>query len=290
MITLGWRTWPLALLASAAIHATLTVGVRLKQPGERMKSAGAPVSVSGTLVGTLGGQNAQDVEAVETSTETMPVVVAEPMTPSATEPVAALSVPSVKADTLPRRSEIVRGRTPPPTRAIDTASAIRSVAPVSATRDTEMKTRGVKSVKVDNSIDALRKARVERRAQPARPKQRSAARVRAGSNRQGAAGSHRGGQGGRSKATAGAMRSYALRVRSRILSNRPSSRRPGRVVIVFGLSPLGRLRYARILRRSGNASLNRAALAAVRRSAPFPRPPKGARGKQLRFTLPFRFI
>lgn len=130
----------------------------------------------------------------------------------------------------------------------------------------------------------------ERRLEKAkRAKQRGEARRRsqAGSDRQGAAGTARGGKLGRSRASTGDMLSYGARVRARILSNRPASISSGRAVISFGVSTGGGLSYVRISRSSGNASFDRAALAAVRRSSPFPKPPTGASAGQLRFSIAF---
>lgn len=304
----GWRGWAGALLGSIAIHAALTIGVRLPQPGSPIKSAGSPVSVSGTLAGILGAQNAPTAEAVEAPAEIRLADVAKPAPPAAVEPVVTRPVPPLSAqDRLP---EVARAHTPPPTHSTDIAPLILPVAPPVAVASVPARSadlappRAAEPAKLEPLHDlqratskrrqvtptpALRKKRPQKRKKPVREKRRSAAPAKPGSNQRGAAGSKRGGQGGRSHANAGAMRSYARRVRSRILANRPSGAGSGRVVIVFGLSPRGRLRFVRISRRSGNAGLDRAALAAVRRSVPFPRPPRGASVRQLRFTIPFRF-
>ncbi|MEO0793016.1 MAG: cell envelope integrity protein TolA [Pseudomonadota bacterium] len=127
------------------------------------------------------------------------------------------------------------------------------------------------------------------KARAERARQRRANAQRRGTNRQGAAGRTRSGQRGRRAASAGAVASYGARVRARILSNRPGAAGRGRVVVSFGLSRRGRLRYARISRRSGSPAADRAALSAVRRSSPFPRPPAGANSRQLRFSIAFTF-
>jgi protein TonB len=49
------------------------------------------------------------------------------------------------------------------------------------------------------------------------------------------------------------------------------------------------LAYATLSRSSGNAALDQAALAAVRRAAPFGAPPSGTSSAQLRFSIPFYF-
>lgn len=116
-----------------------------------------------------------------------------------------------------------------------------------------------------------------------------AARTPPGNNQKGSAGKRKGSKTGKARASSGAILSYASRVRARIAGNRPRSVGRGRVVVSFGLTASGGLRYARIGRSSGNAGVDRAALSAVRRSSPFPRPPKGASSGQLRFSIPFSF-
>ncbi len=86
------------------------------------------------------------------------------------------------------------------------------------------------------------------------------------------------------------VRSYGSLVRARIARYRPrGGASKGRTVISFSLASSGSLRRARIVRSCGNAKLDRAALAAVRKAAPFPRPPAGMSARQLRFAIPFSF-
>jgi protein TonB len=96
--------------------------------------------------------------------------------------------------------------------------------------------------------------------------------------------------GGRVSASAGAIVGYAAKVRSRVASNRPSvGGKGGTAVVSFGVTTGGGLAYARLARSSGMPALDQAALAAVRRSAPFPPPPSGATARQLAFSIPFHF-
>jgi len=91
-------------------------------------------------------------------------------------------------------------------------------------------------------------------------------------------------------ASHGAVNSYLGSVRARIASRRPRGMHArGATVVSFGLSHTGGLRYLRLARSSGNRSLDAAALAAVRRAAPFPRPPAGMSLRQLSFSIPFYF-
>lgn len=95
---------------------------------------------------------------------------------------------------------------------------------------------------------------------------------------------------GRVSASAGDIMGYAARVRARVAGNRPSGRgQRGTAVVSFGVSRSGGLTYVRLSRSSGAAALDQAALAAVRRSAPFPPPPAGAPASRLAFSVPFYF-
>ena len=87
----------------------------------------------------------------------------------------------------------------------------------------------------------------------------------------------------------GAVSGYGARVRARILANRPSASGVGRAVVTFGVASSGGLRFVRLARSSGDGRLDQAALAAVRRSSPFPTPPAGASAAQLTFTIGLSF-
>jgi periplasmic protein TonB len=98
------------------------------------------------------------------------------------------------------------------------------------------------------------------------------------------------GVGGMAGATPGEIRSYQARLGARIRSNRPSSRgKAGFVEVAFAIESDGRLRFVEVKRSSGNAFLEDRALAAIRKSAPFPKPPPLMSGKQLEFSVPFKF-
>jgi protein TonB len=95
---------------------------------------------------------------------------------------------------------------------------------------------------------------------------------------------------GRVSASRGSIVSYAARVRSQVARHKPPGRGPrGTARVSFGVSRSGGLAYARLTRSSGSAALDRAAVAAVRRAAPFGAPPAGASAAQLRFSIPFYF-
>ena len=95
---------------------------------------------------------------------------------------------------------------------------------------------------------------------------------------------------GRVSASQGAVGYYSGTVNAWIARNKPSrAGARGRVVVELAVSTSGQLTFARIASSSGNQSLDQIALAAVRRSSPFPQPPPGSTPAQLRFTFPFRF-
>ena len=95
---------------------------------------------------------------------------------------------------------------------------------------------------------------------------------------------------GRASASRGSVLSYGARVRAKVARNRPSGRgHRGTARVSFAVSSSGGLSYARLARSCGNSALDQAALAAVRRAAPFGAPPAGASPSQLRFSIPFYF-
>lgn len=88
----------------------------------------------------------------------------------------------------------------------------------------------------------------------------------------------------------GGIGSYGGVVRARVDRNKPRGMNGrGTVIVTIGVSPSGGLRFARLSRSSGNAALDRAAMAAVQRSAPFPDPPAGASPGQLVFHIPIAY-
>jgi protein TonB len=96
--------------------------------------------------------------------------------------------------------------------------------------------------------------------------------------------------GGRASASQGSLLTYAAQVRARVADNKPAgSGSRGTAVIVFGVTTSGGLAYANVAKTSGIASLDQAALSAVRRAAPFPDPPAGASPAQLRFSIALYF-
>ena len=70
-------------------------------------------------------------------------------------------------------------------------------------------------------------------------------------------------------------RSYAATVRSRLAHHKPANSNLGGAMVSFAIGADGRLSSARVVRSSGNTRADKAALATVKRAAPFPKPPSG---------------
>jgi protein TonB len=176
--------------------------------------------------------------------------------------------PTVKAITRqPARG--VTAKQTPLARAEPPLAAVIQPLPATPLRDKPAKTQ--KPPKRQKPVKSQAKA-------SARPATR--ARARAGAKARHA----------RVSANRGQNRSYALLVRQKIARNRPQASGPrGTAVISFGLNRAGDLRYAKVAKSSGNAQFDRLALGAVRRAAPFPRPPAGMSLRQLAYRIPFKF-
>jgi protein TonB len=248
--------------------------------GELDRSSGPPVSIAGSLAGVLGTATNATEASEETTRAPEPIERAmdaretrtanpaeEPSRPSQRDPLERVEAPEVRSDSTP---EIAMP-------ASDNARPIEDLRPISHNETTPKR-------------DHVKPEPTKKTAQHPRTRDRRQSRAsKAGTDRQGAAGAHRGGTGGNQAASAGSIRSYAASVRARILAHRPGSVGLGRVVVAFGLTASGGLRYARIARSGGSSSVDRAALGAVMRSSPFPRPPAGSSAGQLQFSISFTF-
>ena len=95
---------------------------------------------------------------------------------------------------------------------------------------------------------------------------------------------------GQVSASRGSVLSYGALVRAKVARNKPSSHgREGVAKVSFGISPTGDLSFAELSGSSGDATLDAAALTAVREAAPFGPPPAGTSPEQLRFSIRFTF-
>lgn len=98
----------------------------------------------------------------------------------------------------------------------------------------------------------------------------------------------------RAAASKGAVRKFGLAVQSALLSidqapvRKALAGRKGTVVLRFRLSPTGELDESRVLKSSGRADIDDAALRLIQR-ARFPAPPDGMSGTERTYDAPIRF-
>lgn len=83
--------------------------------------------------------------------------------------------------------------------------------------------------------------------------------------------------------------SYRAKVWAALARHKPRLGRPGSATVTFAIGTNGNLRSARVSRSSGNASLDRHALATVRAAAPFPQPPGNLNGGALAYSIQIYF-
>lgn len=315
MSGVDWKIWGLALTASLLVHAGVAVGVRLPEGGAVRGGAGPEVSVSGSLQGILGGAVgavggspakpvvARDVEQRAVQSVAPPALEgfrpgavvatrAKALLPRKAGGVVSASAAPVLPGVVERLPEVApdggREVAPQPSTRAPPIPDVRPVRPVKAEAPRSNAGGGTQSKKPARSRPDVRPSRRAKspRSRLTRP---AGDAVRAGSSRQGSGGTSRGGGRSAVRAGEGAVRSYGARVRARILSNSPSAGGVGRAVVTFGVSGRGGLRFVRVARSSGSGALDRAAISAVRRSQPFPRPPRGASAAQLTFSISFNF-
>lgn len=269
-----FRAWALVVSLSLAIHLVATVGFQPQSIGEVQKAAGARTMVAGSLADILGTAVPVSDEAPETTDAEDPPDEIKPL-----EEVAELK-PLAK----PQPMDVLEART----QSADPVAleAQEDVKPLEEFRDlkvSDVPPKKREEAKPKKTTEKKKKKKKDKKAS----KKRKKSQQQVGGKKKGASGKSRGGKGGKKRASVGAVRSYGARVRARILANRPRGGAKGRVVVSFGISPSGGLRYARV--RSGGGSAASAALSAVRRSAPFPRPPAGSQSSQLNFSIAFTF-
>ena len=158
--------------------------------------------------------------------------------------------------------------------------------------ETERKQAERREAERQDSLEREGETRAERRRAEEREEARERERRRSRQRQNAGASGSQGKQAskGRVSASQGSIRNYGSAIRARIARNKPAGRNGrGSVVVAFALSSSGALISARVISSSGNASLDQSALAAVRRSSPFPAPPAGSSSGELRFTMPFHF-
>lgn len=308
-----------ALLASSLLHvAAMAVSPDLGE--EVLIEGGADAREA-----TLGNSFADLIKAGDTldPVETTQAIVTSPppvapqsaehtaiqtvKQPSETVPPAAAAVENVPAQA-PSRLEPVSeaGLIPPST----TENLEGSVSDVSLIRPTPETTRPVKPAEslkpvedplpVETAIPANVPTPVAKPEQPKQPPRKTTGNKKSQSEVNSKAGTRDG------KATGKAASSGKVQARSASASsgNAAAANYPGKVFakiartrqrnaggrgvvhVSFHVSASGQAVRVAVSRSSGNARVDKAALAHIKRAAPFPRPPSGAR---TRFVIPIEF-
>lgn len=94
----------------------------------------------------------------------------------------------------------------------------------------------------------------------------------------------------RSAAQAGAINRFVSDLRSRLARTKPRGlRMSGVAIVTFTLLRSGEIESAYVSKSSGKPQLDEAALNAVRRTAPFARPPTWMQKSELVFSIPYHF-
>ncbi len=181
----------------------------------------------------------------------------------------------------------------PPRVAVDAAQSARSVSPSASSpispqrprktvTGSDIATAVLKSERPQARPDRSRQSAPRQPAPP--PQGNNAPRREIAGSAQGAADApvraDQSGQQGRAaeRGTNAAATNYRGQVQRRLQRvRRPNVRAEGSAIVAFVIGESGNLAGVSITRSSGNPSLDRAAIEVVRRAAPFPPPPPGAR-------------
>lgn len=286
------RTAGLALAASLAVHTAVLAGLAPSSDAVQM-DGGAPVAIA--AIGTdfqdftQGADPSQPAPATQSATVAAHRPPPTPAAPAITHQPEAPTTPYATAEL----------RTPaalqPSAQTVASATAVTRATPSAAaaplTPDPEVTTRTAES-------DTPRpRQRPNHQARPAaRSQTASAAQAAGDADRDARRGDARGRP--QAAATVAAQReapatapgeaaavNYPGQVMRQIQRvRRERLRARGVAVVAFAIAANGSLATARIARGSGDATLDRAALAHLQRAAPFPAPPPGA---QTRFSFEF---
>lgn len=266
----------LALLASTALHGAGFLRLGLPEQAKIAGGAAASVAVLGDGFADLaeGGLAAMPVESTaRMAPHPTEAAASRPVPPTATLPPAPLAAAQPALPPLPGAGS---RRAPEPPR----LDPVPEVRPAQA-EDPRPKPRPEPKA-------AAEPARSPRAADPKRSQQAKAAPEPAGNADRtarrgsvtGASSGQDAGGGGQAAAAAGNAQAsdYGGAVLRRISRlSRPRSPARGVVVVGFTIGADGGLADVRVLRASGSEALDRIALEHIRRAAPFPAPPEGAR-------------
>lgn len=313
-----WGLWAFFIGLSLLLHLTGTISFASLTIGEKEPASGqhttSTVNSLQEILGTpqkAAAASAETTEATsptETIEATVPLETVEIQTAATVETVEAVSE-IVEAQPSIEAAEVVQQEN---TAAVVVANApsafpitpvhdieATAVEVLEATQEADIELGAVKNPEELEPQKQVRETKQKKPKEQApekksrKPKNKVAnlptKKGDKGNSEHNTTGQSKSGAGGKRTASPGTIRKYGLRVQKKIDSRKPKFIGQGRVVLLFGISRSGGLRYVRISQSSGNARIDRAALRAVRRSSPFPRPPADANMSQLRFIIPFTF-
>ena len=249
--------------------------------GEATPGVPSPMATASIDQAVASAQPAATVTQAATAPEAVAVTEA-PSTQAVVEPPADAPAMTPLATPAPAETAVAIVM-PPPAFALDTS---QPPAAAPAAEPSEV----VPKQPVSESQPAQPAPPTPPAASEAAPSQEASTASPAGEGGQAQAVTPTPGNGGKAAATAGELKTYHVRLGARIRPNAPNGGgRRGFVRIAFAVEADGSLTYARVHVSSGNPQLDGRALAAVRRSAPFPKPPSGYVGAQHEFYVPFKF-
>lgn len=230
---------------------------------------------------------------------------AKPVTPAT---LSAVSPPPFKIEPLQTESLVPSS----PVERLDTANPELAAAQPPTEQPERMDPKTAET-RVEPVKPAETVTPVEKPKPVAKPKPKKQEKKKAEQRKKSSAGSSKtkskinnksGSQDGKKKATAASSGKSKSNSKSRQSGNAAASNYPGKIYariartrqknsggrgvahVSFSVSSSGRAVGISIARSSGNARIDRAALAHVKRAAPFPKPPPGAR---TRFVIPIEF-
>lgn len=241
--------------------------------------------------------------SVVTATPVSPVIAKAPRTAQPSEidaplPTKSITAPAISEATLPAdmaATSLERASTlqTAPMPSLEETEALEG-NPTAVARSLRPKTRSKtfeqehKTVPVEQAAKAKPKSPAKKK--PVKTKKKAVAQPKGNSNKTAKAGSTTGtksakstakssGQGTEKKAKGNAKASnYPGQVMRKIARVRkPRVGQKGAAVVAFTIAPNGGLSAVSVARSSGSSQLDKAALNVVRKAAPFPPPPAGAR-------------
>ncbi|OZB18165.1 MAG: hypothetical protein B7X55_05325 [Rhodobacterales bacterium 34-62-10] len=205
----------------------------------------------------------QTITPQTTGQATAPVAQAAPVPPVQASPVPlADAAPAVDAPQMAALSPV----TPPET--LTPASETATTAPAQSLRPHPRPDRPAPQ-KITRRADPAPQGNADRNATRGTTTGQDTAKTAAAPSRQASA------QGDGGTAASASYGRAVLTQISRTRKARAPSR--GRTVVAFSISDAGALASVQVLQSSGSPDLDRVALDHIRRAAPFPKPPSGAR-------------